>query len=92
MIFVPVFLGGYFITGGTFKDFSLDEEELEDSLSHYFMTLAYINTLERNYPGIKYMFCEDSFEIEMVSYYKVPVVYLIMYVLGVIGDHDFNLL
>ena len=92
MIFVLVFLGGYFITGGTFKDFSEDEEELEDSLSHYFMTLAYINTLERNYPGIKYMFWEESFEIEMVSYYKVPVVYLIMYTLGVIGDHDFNLL
>ena len=28
----------------------------------------------------------------MVSYYTVPVVYLIMYNLGVIGDHDFNLL
>ena len=56
------------------------------------MTLAYINTLERNYPGLDYIFFEQAFEIEMVSYYTVPVVYLIMYTLGVIGDYNFNLL
>ena len=56
------------------------------------MTLAYINTLERNYPGLDYIFFEQAFEIEMVSYYKVPVLYLRIYNLGYFGDYNFNLL
>ena len=80
----------YHLSGGDFK-ISIADRNLDLAAHYYSRTLAIIKTYN-SYPPLDYFMWENNHNIEMKSYYNLPIVYLAMFYKGVYGDYSVRLL
>ena len=80
----------YHFTGGSFKT-NIADRNLDLAAHYYSRTLAIIKTYN-NYPPLIYSMWEKTTNIEMETYYFLPLVYLAMFYKGVAGDYRVRLL
>ncbi len=79
----------YHLSGGDFK--GIADRNLDLAAHYYSSTLAIIKTYNI-YPPLDYFMWEATDNIEMTSYYQLPLVYLAMFYKGVSGDYRVRLL
>ncbi len=79
----------YHLSGGDFK--SIADKNLDLAAMYYSRTLAIIKTYN-SYPPLIYSIWEETDNIEMISYYNLPLAYLEMFYNGVAGDYRVRLL
>ena len=80
----------YHLSGGSFKT-NIADRNLDLAAHYYSSTLAIIKTYN-GYPPLIYSMWEQTDNIEMTAYYKLPIVYLAMFYKGVYGDYSVRLL
>ena len=83
------FIAEFHLTGGTFDTVSY--KNLDIALNYFFRTLAIIDTFH-NYPPSVYTVWEEKNNMEMLSHYKIPFIYLDMFYFGVAGDYILRIL
>lgn len=83
------FLAEYHLSGGSF--YKAADYNLDLAAHYYSHTLALIKAYNP-YPPPIYIRWEKAYNIEMTSYFKLPVVYLKMFDFGVVGDYRLRLL
>ena len=79
----------YHLSGGDFK--GIADRNLDLAAHYYSRTLAIIKTYN-SYPPLDYFMWESTDNIEMNTYYKLPLVYLAMFYRGIAGDYRVRLL
>ena len=80
----------YHSTGGSFNT-NIADRNLDLAAHYYSRTLAIIKTYN-SYPPLIYSMWEKNHNIEMRTYYKLPLVYLAMFYKEVYGDYSVRLL
>ena len=80
----------YHSTGGSFGT-KIADRNLDLAADYYSSTLAIIKTYN-SYPPLIYSMWEKNTNIEMKSYYMLPLIYLAMFYKGVSGDYRVRLL
>ncbi len=80
----------YHLSGGSFNT-SVADKNLDLAAMYYSRTLAIIKTYN-SYPPLIYSIWEETDNIEMIAYYKLPLAYLEMFYNGVAGDYHVRLL
>ena len=86
------FLAYYYETGGNFE--GANPDNLDEALWYNFHTLALIKNFSSfsNYPGITYYDWEEAYGMEEWSYFRIPSIYISMYVISTQGDFRQRLL
>ena len=80
----------YHSTGGDFKT-KIADRNLDLAVNYYSRTLAIIKTYN-SYSPLIYSMWEKNHNIEMKTYYFLPLIYLAMFYNGVYGDYSVRLL
>ena len=80
----------YHSTGGSFNT-KIADRNLDLAAHYYSRTLAIIKTYN-SYPPLIYSMWEKTDNIEMETYYQLPLIYLEMFYRGVYGDYSVRLL
>ncbi len=76
----------YHLSGGSFST-SVADRNLDLAAMYYSRTLAIIKTYN-SYPPLIYSLWEETDNIEMITYYNLPLAYLKMFYNGVAGDYQ----
>jgi len=69
----------------------ISDEHLDNAVMYYSRVIA-MTQLYPHYPPLKYSKWEETDNMEMIAYYKLPRAYLEMFYNGVIGDYSVRLL
>ncbi len=80
------FIAEYLMSGGTFSDY-IDESNYDKALKAYFKVLAFINA-DPSYPSNGRWVYELSSQIELHSYYYVPLIYMEKFYSGLYGSYN----
>ena len=80
----------YHSSGGSFNT-NIADRNLDLAVDYYSRTLAIIKTYN-SYPPLEYFMWEKNHNIEMKTYYFLPLIYLAMFYKGVTGDYHVRLL
>ena len=89
-VYAAIFLAEYIDSGGDFQ-LPSDNEKVNEAIEAFFKVLALINSDPR-YPHNGYSVYEFHLQMELKSYYNVPLLYVKKYALGLIGSEKVKIL